>query len=300
MTPVAMFGFLNCNKPAGMTSRYVVNIAQRRLRKIKVGHAGTLDPLAEGVLVLGVGPASRLVPYVQQLPKFYRAMFRLGESSISGDLEGKVTKHPESRRPTLAEIRDSARNLVGKIQQTPPAHSAVWVDGKRAYKRIRAGESFEMPSRTVEVYSLEVRGYEFPQIELEVVCGSGTYIRSLGIDLAAKCGSQAVMSDLCRHGIGPFAIEDSFSIEQLRSRDLESMLIPATVGVEHLRRLEISEIESKRLGHGLRIQGVETVPSASVEPDNEAAAVTAAGDLRAIVLRKGDQWRPYRVFPTHS
>ena len=163
-----------------------------------MGHAGTLDPLAEGVLVLGVGPAVRLVPYVLQHPKHYQATFRLGSSSVSGDLEGEISKFPDLPIPTREELEAAAENLTGEIAQIPPAHSAIWVDGERAYRRIRAGEKFEMPSRIVQIDALEITRYEFPEIDLNIVCGSGTYIRTLGIDLAINVGSTAVMSFLSR------------------------------------------------------------------------------------------------------
>jgi tRNA pseudouridine55 synthase len=296
---VTLFGFLNCNKPPGMTSRDVVNVVQRRLRKVKVGHAGTLDPLAEGVLVIGVGPAVRLVPYVQQRPKHYRATFRLGESTVSGDLEGQPTRHPELPIPTAEQIEASAMGLVGTIQQTPPAHSAVWIDGQRAYKRIRAGEDVQMPARTVTVYSIGVLRYEYPEIDLDIICGSGTYIRSIGLDLAVAAGSIAVMSHLCRIGVGAFELADSVTIQQLRQQDLKSMLVPPSVGVNHLPQIIVHPEGSERLGHGLCIEGQPTETSQTAwEPETEAAVVNQKGDLRAIVRRKNESWCPYRVFPT--
>ena len=234
----------------------MVNIVQRRLRQeydrrdVKVGHAGTLDPLASGVLVVAVGPASRLVPYVQQQPKHYRASFRLGESTVSGDLEGEITKHAELPRPTQDQIEIAASGLVGTITQTPPAHSAIWVDGQRAYKRIRAGENFEMPTRQVKVHSLRVLRYDFPELDLDVVCSSGTYMRSIGIDLAMAAGSIAVMSSLVRTGIGPFQIDESVSEDNLRSGDLASMIKPPTLAVAHLDQITITSEEVERLGHG--------------------------------------------------
>jgi len=318
---LTLFGFLNCDKPPGMTSRDVVNVVQRRLRGVKVGHAGTLDPLAEGVLVLGVGPAVRLVPYVQQQAKHYHATFRLGASSISGDLEGEVTQHAELPIPSPEEIETAAVGLVGRIEQVPPAHSAIWVDGRRAYQRIRAGEEFDMPKRTVEVYSLQVLRYQFPELELDIVCGSGTYIRTLGLDLALAAGSTAVMSHLRRQGVGPFVDADSVSLDQLRTDDIQSMLVPPTMAVHQLPQLAIDETGSERLGHGLCVAGQpsgdpkKSLPEAGWAEGNwaegnwadgnwadgsEAAAVDASGALRAIVRRKNELWCPYRVFPRPS
>ncbi len=285
-----MFGFICCDKPLGMTSRDVVNVVQRRIRPVKVGHAGTLDPLAQGVLVLGVGPAVRLVPYVQQQPKRYLATFRLGQSSASGDLEGELTLHANDPVPSLSDLRRAAEKWVGEIEQTPPAHSAVWVDGKRAYRRVRAGESVDMPSRRVTVHRLDVLRYDYPEADLDIVCGSGTYIRSLGIDLAKEVGSNAVMSYLRRIGIGKFSEDQAVSIAQLREQPIEELLLSPLLGVDHLFKLAIDNHQSELLGHG------RPIDSPLVSGD-EAIAVTGDGQLRAIVRRKRDAWWPYRVFP---
>jgi tRNA pseudouridine55 synthase len=292
---MSLFGFLCCNKPPGMTSRDVVNIIQRRLRRegnskrVKIGHAGTLDPLAEGVLVVAIGPASRLVPFVQQQPKHYRATFLLGQSTDSGDLEGEITHYPDLPPPSREQIDQAAAALVGTIQQTPPAHSAIWVDGQRAYKRVRSGESVQMPSRTVEVCSLDVPRYEFPEVDLDIVCGSGTYIRSIGMDLAIAAGSAAVMSHLIRVAVGPFVIDQAVSVDQLREDNLQSMVLPPTMGVGQLQQINIDDADVERLGLGKSIAG---------DPgEAEVAALTTDGRLRAILRWKDGAWYPSRVFP---
>ena len=300
---VTPFGFLCCNKPPGMTSRDVVNVVQRRLpRKTKVGHAGTLDPLAEGVLVLGVGPAVRLVPYVQQQPKHYQATFRLGSSSVSGDLEGEVSEFPDLPVPARAQLEAAAKNLTGEIEQIPPAHSAIWVDGERAYRRIRAGEEFEMPSRKVQIDALEITRYEFPEVDLNILCGSGTYIRTLGIDLAINVGSTAVMSFLSRIGIGPFLLKNSVSIDALREDDLEPHFLPASLAIQHLPCVKITDENATRLGHGLCLdeEKLETNTPSQGQYITDVAAMTQNGQLRAIVRHKRGQWCPYRVFPIHQ
>ena len=283
-----------------MTSRDVVNVVQRRLpRKTKVGHAGTLDPLAEGVLVLGIGPAVRLVPYVQQQPKHYQATFRLGSSSVSGDLEGEITEFPDLPIPTCDQLEQAAKELTGEIEQVPPAHSAIWVDGQRAYRRIRAGEDFEMPSRKVQIDALEITRYDFPEIDLNIICGSGTYIRTLGIDLAVTAGSTAVMSFLSRIGVGPFLLKNSVSIEALRKDDLEPHLLPVSLAVGHLPHVQVTSEDTIRLGHGLCLNQVHFTEANSnrVQEITEAAAMTQDGQLRAIIRLKRGQWCPYRVFP---
>ena len=286
-----------------MTSRDVVNVVQRRLpRKTKVGHAGTLDPLAEGVLVLGVGPAVRLVPYVQQQPKHYLATFRIGSSSVSGDLEGDISEFPDLPIPTREQLEQAARDLTGQIEQVPPAHSAIWINGKRAHQRIRAGETFDMPSRKVEIHALNITRYEFPEVDLNVMCGSGTYIRTLGNDLAVNAGSTAVMSFLSRTGVGPFVIENALSVDVLREETLDAHLLPPSLAVQHLPQIEVTADDSQRLGHGLCLNEVEFIDSERmIDQDvSEAAAITPDRQLRAIVRLKRGQWCPHRVFPTFS
>ncbi len=286
-----------------MTSRDVVNVVQRRLpRKTKVGHAGTLDPLAEGVLVLGVGPAVRLVPYVQQQPKHYLATFRIGSSSVSGDLEGDISEFPDLPIPTREQLEQAARDLTGQIEQVPPAHSAIWINGKRAHQRIRAGETFDMPSRKVEIHALNITRYEFPEVDLDVMCGSGTYIRTLGIDLAVNAGSTAVMSFLSRTGVGPFVIENALSVDVLREETLDAHLLSPSLAVQHLPQIEVTADDAQRLGHGLCLNEVEFIDSERmIDQDvSEAAAITPDGQLRAIVRLKRGQWCPHRVFPTFS
>lgn len=249
---------------------------------------------------MGVGPAVRLIPYLQQQPKRYRAVFQLGRSSDSGDLEGDVSDHPHLPSPSLEQLQASARQLVGSIEQTPPAHSAIWVDGQRAYKRVRAGETVEMPTRVVQIDSLEITRYDYPEMEFDTVCGSGTYIRSLGVDLARGAGSVAVMSYLRRLAVGTFQVGDAISLKRLREDDLSTMLVPCIEGIEHLPRIEVDSQESRRLGHGLCLDAERFPSQPEDERDvamTELAAITASGQLRAILRWKHEAWCPYKVFP---
>ena len=293
-----------------MTSRDLVNIIQGRLqgRRAKVGHCGTLDPLAEGVLVVGVGPAVKLVPMVQDQPKHYRGTFRLGQSSPTGDLELEPTVFPDLPRPTLDQLQHASRSMHGEIEQIPPAYSAVKIDGRRAYDRVRAGQQVEMPTRRVRIDRLEIVRFDFPDLELDIVCGSGTYIRSLGIDLAAAVGTKAVMTSLRRTGVGTFTWDDSVTVDQIRERPLEDFLRPARQGVNHLPTLVVSDLDSTRLGHGLCVCGEPSRGKAFGDSNHDApyhdnsceivAALTPSGALRALLKRKNGQWCPYRVFPT--
>lgn len=214
---IRMFGLLNIYKPIGPTSRDCVNRLQRLERKQKLGHAGTLDPLADGVLIVAVGPAVRLVDWIHRLPKSYRTTFELGKTSPSADTETPVTELINPVVPNLTDIQNVWTQFVGVIQQTPPIYSAVQIDGKRAYAAARAGKTIEMPARTVEVFALELLHYNYPTLQFSVTCSSGTYIRSLGRDIAQAVGTEAVMTQLTRTSIGEFRVEDAIPLDTLDS-----------------------------------------------------------------------------------
>ena len=311
--PDPPFGFLICDKPVGITSRDAVNIVAKRFRetrvldsdagssrpsKLKLGHAGTLDPLAQGVLVIGVGRAVRLISHVQRQPKHYRSTFLLGQQTPSGDLEVPPTVHGELPVPPIADLLQAAQELTGTIEQTPPAHSAIKIDGRRAYERVRAGEQFEMPSRQVEIHTLEVTRYEFPEMDFETVCGSGTYIRTLGMDLAKATGTVAVMKSLNRLGVGKFTLEAAFSIDEIRKGDPHSMMVPALWAVVDLPTFAIDDEQATRLVHGLDLK-IELVPTEvgdRLRASSESAAVWR-GELFAILRPRGGNLWPERVFP---
>lgn len=246
----SLSALLNVNKPSGITSRDAVNRVQRLVRPAKVGHAGTLDPLASGVLVIAIGSATRLIEFVQQLPKRYRATFLLGRSSTTEDIEGEVTELIEPPVPTRDEIESAAKRLTGAILQRPPAFSALKVAGRRAYQLARRGETPELAPRPVTIYQLSVVGYEYPVMELEIRCSSGTYVRSLGRDLAESLGTAAVMSALCRTAIGPFCMEGACELDALDAASLPGHLLPPAKAVEHLRRHELSAEEVRSLRQG--------------------------------------------------
>ncbi len=228
---MALCGLINANKPSGVTSRRIVDRVARLAGPAKVGHAGTLDPLASGVLVIGIGQATRLVEYVQRMPKTYRAEFLLGRTSTTEDVEGEITLLDDAPRPTLDELARAAGSLVGTIEQRPPAFSALKVEGRRAYALARAGQSVELAPRSVRIDRLEVTGYEYPTLSLEIECGSGTYVRSLGRDLAQRVGTGAVMSALVRTAIGPFEIASAVDVDTLTRETLAAAVLPAVLAV---------------------------------------------------------------------
>ena len=202
-------GLLNLNKPVGMTSRQAVNVVQRLAGPAKAGHAGTLDPLASGVLVVCVGGATRLIEYVQRMRKRYVGTFLLGRQSITEDTEGDVTELPDAPVPNWQEIEAAAQRFVGRIEQRPPAFSALKVQGRAAYKLARQGKPVVLVPRPVDIHRIEIQSYEYPELVLAVECGSGTYVRSLGRDLAETLGTAAVMSALVRTSIGSHRLEEA-------------------------------------------------------------------------------------------
>lgn len=199
------------DKPSGMTSFGAVARVRRILsaregHKVKVGHTGTLDPFATGLLILLAGKATKKAPELTKLDKVYEATIRLGETSTTGDPEGEITVSGSA--PTLAEIEAILPQFTGKIQQTPPAFSAIKINGQRAYKLARAGKEVEMPSRTVEIYSLDILSYEAPELKIRTHVSSGTYIRTLAEDIGKALGCGAYCSALRRTQIADYKIEE--------------------------------------------------------------------------------------------
>ncbi|MCC9604174.1 tRNA pseudouridine(55) synthase TruB [Stieleria sp. JC731] len=292
-----MFGFLNCNKPAGFSSRDLVNVVQGRLkgRKLKIGHCGTLDPLADGVLVVAVGPASRLVPFVHETSKAYHGTFRLAAESPTGDIEVEPTIFSDHPVPTIEQIRTACRDLTGTIKQTPPAYSAIKIDGRRAYDLARQGRDVEMPTRSVVIHSIDVIRYDYPELELSIACSTGTYIRTLGIDLAKSLGTMAVMSALRRTRVGEFELKDSIEIAQLRDQPIDTFLQPAVRGVSHLPQMIVDPEQCQRLINGLSLEDRQAQLPTDPVPEH-AAAVREDGILQAIIAPKRGVWIPKRVF----
>ena len=289
------FGILNVDKPPGLTSRDAVNRVERLLGKVKCGHAGTLDPLATGVLVICVGPATRLIQYVQRLPKQYLGVFQLGRRSATDDIEGEVELIAGAAEPTRAAIEAALPQFTGEIQQRPPAHSAIKINGQRAYDLARRDQPVELPARAVSIHRLEILRYEYPELELAIECGSGTYVRSLGRDLAAALGTAAVMSALVRTAIGHFRIEEAVSLDSLSADSVLQHLRPPLEALEAMPQISVNPKQLAELRHGrpIEMRNIER----PAEPNPEWAAVDPAGRLAAILYEKhpGELW-PARNF----
>jgi tRNA pseudouridine55 synthase len=288
-------GVLNLHKPGGMTSRDVVDLIARPLKKVKVGHAGTLDPLASGVLVVCVGPATRLIEYVQRMAKSYRTVVRLGATSDTLDADGQVqiVEHPNI--PTEAQIRQAIQTQVGTIDQIPPQFSALKVDGKRAYDLARVGEAVELASRPVRIDRIDLISYAWPLLELQVDCGSGTYIRSIARDVGEALGCGGLVEVLVRTRIGGFAIADAIDPTGLPIDAILTHLQPMETAVGDLPRLVISQEQVEAIQMGKALPARE-VPGAEVL-EGEAALIGPEGTLVAIAEIGGplQAVRPRRV-----
>lgn len=252
-----MQGFLNLNKPFGFTSHDCVAVVRRSLKLKRVGHAGTLDPAATGVLPIALGKATRLLQYLQQ-DKAYRATIRLGQRTATDDLQGETLASCPAPDLDLATVEAALQQFKGVIQQIPPNYSAIQVEGKRLYDLARAGEAIAVPARSVEVYSLEVldwRSGDFPEIELAIACGSGTYIRSIARDLGAVLQVGGTLAALVRTASSGFDLGNSLSFEELETQLQQGTFQPIApeLALTHLAAIRLPVDQSKRWCQGQRI-----------------------------------------------
>ena len=282
-----MNGLLVIDKPGGMTSRDAVNYVERTLpRGTKVGHTGTLDPLATGVLVVCVGQATRLADDVQAMGKGYAAAIRLGATSTSDDADGDVTEVADPRAPTHAEVEAACAKLVGLIDQLPPQVSALKIDGRRAHDLARKGHEVPVKPRRVLVKSVAVTGYDWPTLGIAVECGKGTYIRSIARDLGELLGCGGYVTALRRTHVGPFAVEQGVGVDA-NLATLTASLRPMADGVRDLQSVRVSESEGKALFQG------QTLASTLIG----RVAVFVGDTLHALAEADGVRLRPRAVFP---
>jgi tRNA pseudouridine55 synthase len=288
-------GVLNLEKPGGMTSRDVVDLVSRSLRKVKVGHAGTLDPLASGVLVVCVGSATRLIEYVQRMPKAYRTVVRLGARSDTLDADGRIEVEEDPRVPTEAEVRAALAGQVGTIEQVPPQFSALKVEGRRAYDLARVGQAVELAARPVRVDRVELVSYDWPRLEFTVDCGSGTYIRSIARDVGEALGCGGLVEVLVRTRIGPFLQADAIDPTGLPIDAILARLQPTEVALGDLPRLRLSAGQVEAVGQGKSLRAAEVEGAEGLE--GEVGLLGPDGGLVAIALasERDGTIRPRRV-----
>ncbi|MFM8436720.1 MAG: tRNA pseudouridine(55) synthase TruB [Planctomycetia bacterium] len=271
-------GVLAIDKPAGVTSRRVVDAVAQALGTKAVGHAGTLDPLATGVVVVCVGHATKLVDFIHQVSKHYEATFLLGRSSPSDDLETPVTEEDRPRRPSRAEVEATLPALRGDILQRPCDYSAVHVDGKRAYALARKGRQVALAAKPVRIHRLEITAYDWPRLGLAIECSSGTFVRAIGRDLAAALGTTAVMESLVRTAVGPFSVRRALPLDGAAPAAIRAAVLPPLAAVAHLPRIDLS---GERLDLAVRggLLDCDLAPAAAI------AACDEAGMLVGILQR---------------
>jgi tRNA pseudouridine55 synthase len=288
---VTSSGLIVVDKPSGMTSHDVVARVRRIAGTRRVGHAGTLDPMATGVLVVGVERATRLLTYIIGCDKGYTATIRLGQSTLTDDAEGEVVRTAPPESMTRLALPDSAiisglAGLTGQIDQIPSAVSAIKVRGVRSYARVRAGEDVELAARRVTVASLIARAItrteQTVDVNVEVTCSSGTYIRAIARDLGVALGVGGHVTALRRTAVGGFLEAEAVSLDDLAGRP-DPVLVPlADATARLLPRREISDLEAKILAHGgpLDARGV-VGPYAVFDPEGAVIAIVVERDGRA-------------------
>ena len=302
-------GLVIVDKSGGMTSHDVVARVRRLAGTKKVGHAGTLDPMATGVLVVGVEKATRLLGYLTLTEKEYAATIRLGQSTSTDDAEGEFTGTASAADVSAAaltehQLHKAVARLTGEILQVPPAVSAIKVGGQRAYKLTRAGAAPELAARPVTVYQFEVtavrREGHLLDVDATVRCSSGTYIRALARDLGAALGTGGHLTRLRRTRVGGYGVEDARTLEQLADRF--GVLPLAQAAAAAFPRRNLSADEAHRLANGGRLAAApgppqaSTGPQASMGPQAPTAAYAPDGTLIALVAEESGQARPLVVF----
>jgi tRNA pseudouridine55 synthase len=291
---VSADGLVVVDKAAGMTSHDVVARVRRLARTRRVGHGGTLDPMATGVLVIGVGKATRLLTYVIGSAKSYTATIRLGQSTITDDAEGEVVATTPAGHVTDDAIRHGLGALTGDIQQVPSAVSAIKIDGKRAYKRVREGEQVTLAARPVTISRLDLLAIRRPvtevvDVDVDVACSSGTYVRAIARDLGAGLGVGGHLTALRRTAVGSFTLAEASTLEDLEKVAPEVVNLPlADAARRFFAPREATVDEARTLSHGgpLDRAGIEG-PYAVFAPD---------GGLLAIVREREGRARPEVVF----
>jgi tRNA pseudouridine55 synthase len=278
-------GLLVLDKPGGITSREAVDRALAWFpRGTRMGHTGTLDPLATGVLVLCLGQATRLTEYVQRMSKTYHAGVLLGARSDTDDADGTVAAVAGAEPPTLARLRDALEGFLGEIDQVPPAYSAARVSGRRAYDLARQGQEIDLQPRRVTIYRIDLLRYDWPLLELEVHCGKGTYIRSLARDLGDRLGCGALVQMLRRTRVGPFTAEEAVTLEA-KAEEAQTRVRPAVEALAELPRVVVAWAEVRRLRQGQTLRSAGPQEGAA----GETAVFDPTGGLVAVAW-----WEPER------
>lgn len=295
-------GFFNINKPKGLTSHDVVARVRRLVGQRKVGHAGTLDPLATGVLLVCLGQATRLIEYLVVGQKQYQATIRFGATTDTLDAEGAMTGQSDISGLEASTLEQVLPRFVGPLQQIPPIFSAIKQNGQPVYKRARAGEAIELSPRSVTIHDLTWQGWSPPDLTLHVSCSAGTYIRALARDIGEAAGTGAYLAELTRTASGQFNLAEAVSLEQLE-QNWQGYLQPLNQAVKHLPNVILEGEEVIDIQHGRKISfdhsRVETIGGNDLSPKSPLCAYDHEGDLLAVLTETAQDenvWHPKKVF----
>lgn len=289
-------GIFNIHKTAGMTSHDVVARMRRILQQRRVGHAGTLDPAASGVLPICVGQGTRVAEYLSESGKAYRARITFGIETDTYDIEGEIIHTTSPEELDQATIAAALQQFRGPQRQTPPRYSAIKIQGQAAYKRARAGEEITLEARPIEIFRLEIIDWQNPVLTLDVECSKGTYIRSLAYDLGKAVGYGAHLSGLLRTRSGPFRLEESITLDELASAggELTRYLLPADRALAQYPALHLDEEQERFIRHGNAF--AYEIPC---QERSLARVYSATGEFLAIASWEATlaRWHPIKVFP---
>ena len=290
-----MDGIFVIHKPTGMTSHDIVARVRKLLKQRRVGHAGTLDPAASGVLPICVGQGTRVAEYLSESGKEYRATLVFGIETDTYDAEGEITRRASTEQLDQAGIEEALAAFRGPQMQVPPRYSAIKIQGQAAYKRTRAGEELTLPARPIEISRLEIVSWHTPTLILDVACSKGTYIRSLAYDLGRAVGCGAHLSGLVRTRSGPFRLEESVTLEELaranEQGEIARYVLPMDRALEQYPALHLSEEEAARVLHG------NAFACDSHAEKSLARVYNAGGDFIAIATWDAEleKWQPKKV-----
>ena len=297
----AIHGWIIIDKPGGLSSNAVVGRVRRLTGAAKVGHAGTLDPMATGVLPMALGEATKIVSYLMDGAKAYRFTVRWGEQRNTDDAEGEVVATSDAR-PAKEQILVVLGNFIGDIEQVPPVFSAIKIEGKRAYALARADQAPEMKPRTIHIEDLKLLSVvDADHAEFEAVSGKGAYMRSLARDLGTALGTVGHIAQLRRIAVGPFDEKQAISLDKLESlrhsAPLSEYLLPVETVLDDIPALALTETEARKLSQG---QAIPVLPVASRSPlknigQGDVVRVMAEGRLVALAKINGGEIRPFRV-----
>lgn len=294
MTPS---GLLILDKPVGPTSHDMVAVVRRELGIKRVGHTGTLDPFASGLLLVCVGSATRLVEYFHVLPKAYRATIVLGDRRDTDDCTGEQTASSDSWKDlSLADVEEGLSHFVGVTEQTPPDYSARQVAGRRAYAAAREGVPLELAARSIEVSQMRLVEWTPPSVDVAMTVSTGTYIRAIARDLGDRLGCHAHLSSLRRTRIGPFGLEDATDPSALSDAGVQ--LVPPLEALRWMPRRVLSgqEVEDISTGRAVSLGELELPLERVAGVEESTVAIAAQGELAAIGIRDGDLLKPAKVF----